>query len=316
MESDRFQRKNVYFPQLDVVFTSIDKTGSTSVKSLLMAAELVVEEGVPIEARADRILGLMPPGMMIHSMSVPQRYGLPAEIPDTAARMVILRDPIDRFLSMFINKIVDLTDPWFYIRHRKRNWQLDVDYSLAGVRRKAMALLDWIADGHFVDDAHWAPQVRFLLPDRRYDLALDTTELGSLPSRLAELRSELDWLAAVHMPVRNATDRDLPAIILTEEIEERVEELYREDLVARSELGIDRSGRPTPIGPDAEDAWTERALEIARRRERNLSRTIDTVTSTTSWRLITPLRRRALRSRRLQAILGRRNERRLRAKDA
>lgn len=170
-----------------VKYAAIAKCGSTFVKQLLWH----IDHGAP-----------HPAGDAIHDAEATlprEEVWDPAALSDAAAAFVVVRNPIDRFLSLYFDKVVGPGAARFVPLRARLIAERGLDPAPDGVaahRRNCLITLDWIEDTlkRRVDMAvnpHWRPQVMRLM-------AAETLNLQVLT--LDGLNAQLTHLLSPHVP--------------------------------------------------------------------------------------------------------------------
>jgi hypothetical protein len=295
-----------YFPTIDVAATMIAKTGNTSLKTFLVAAETVSRNHHDESARLAQFPFELAEGLSIHGDHSPiHQFRVERFVDEASVRLVILREPHRRFVSMFGNKFIDQQDPWIRLEYGDLDWSPDPFDSLEVVRAKVIEMLRWLNDGHLFEDPHWRPQSAFLAAGLPYNLVVDTTRLHETPRRIGALEPQLEWLADLKMPHRNTSNNALQELLLTTDSAALIDATYAADIELRRSFGLDQID-PWHFDCDRHvdpDTWSQAQLQMAARRLANVSRHLESVISqmesSRSWRLTRPLRDAANLARRV-----------------
>ncbi len=229
----------LYIPGLNAIYVAISKNACSLVKSELyrMAHGTARPEGVSPHNR--REMGFLGPS------DVPERQFLDWLLDERVFTFSFVRDPMERLVSCFRNRIRRLgAEPYDDPRPMRREWILNRQWALSeGGRRRIgyrRALNEDVSFECFVRavcrqhpwemDRHWVPQSRILARDLiRYD---HIGNVGSLADGLARVAERTG--AAAHyrfegerLNASPANDPRPPA--LTPELERSVREVYRQD---------------------------------------------------------------------------------------
>lgn len=231
--------ENYLFPRLNVAYTAIPKNGNTSVKNFLFNLEqssaLGTSQSSPASATS---------GMGIHrrpeiwKLRVPH---FPKSVRNPPLKLVVVRDPVERVLSAWVNKFVHAQHDFStYSRWRDQDFvPCDFD-SLEDLRVAFEVFTRRLAgDADFLlCDNHWKPQYLQRAPLESYDLVVDIAQLDSLPI-LLELHIGKELLgASTPMPKFNQTVSDVLALVSTPASIENIKSAYGRDYLELSGAGI------------------------------------------------------------------------------
>jgi len=237
---------DLYFPSIDVVATPISKVGNTALRSFLYAAETTQKNYTSDADRIQNFNSHLAPGTEIHNPASKIKEHLTRKGKHRdALSVVILRDPVDRFLSMYVDMFALAQIPVRLAPYLQHDWMVASTDDLTDVHEKVLRLLSWLeVDNHINDDFHWTPQVNSIVPNFTYDIALDINDLHSLPKRLAHSSQRLHWLENIEMPVRHQSNSTVQHLLGTEEIRARISSLYANDYTLRESLDLFPSDPP------------------------------------------------------------------------
>lgn len=217
----RRSREILYFP--------ITKCGCTFVKNLLWAIDHKAPHGEPLRVHRDDKLFLR---ATAHGYSENEIRGKPCAF-------VILRNPVDRFLSLYFDKVIG-AGQFRFIPLRKtlvEGYGLLADpASVADHRHNCEVLIRWIArnlggPSELRRDPHWRPLAERVETIRTLDLKVILLE---------DMERSVRWLLEPHAPEvaalmrgmeRNATHQPVTRDeVLSPELEAMIAGVYGEDL--------------------------------------------------------------------------------------
>jgi len=228
------------------LFSPISKVGNTALRSFLYAAEVTQKN---YSSDVDRIRNFhihLAPGTEIHHPeSRIKEFLVPKGQHSEALSVIIFRDPIDRFLSMYVDMFALAQIPIRLAPYLQHEWIVKSTDDLSDVQERVLRLLHWLeADNHINLDAHWTPQVKSMVPNFTYDIILDINDLYSLPKLLAHRSQKLRWLENIEMPVRHPSSSTVQHLLGTVEIRAQIASLYADDFALRESLDLFSSVPP------------------------------------------------------------------------
>ncbi len=221
------------------------KAGCTYLKNLLY----VLDHGTP-----------HPDPLHIHGNDAIKRQNLTQKQLENAISFFVVREPADRFLSLYFDKVYG-TGPqafsWIAKRlQAKRGFISGNNISLAAHQKNCGALLGYLEHKFAHQDIatlnpHWRPQI---------EVAKRAAFFGLNPLLLENLEQQLLQISGTRIPqlteamqmvsVRNESRRPFSNTeILTPEISRRIMALYRDDfaLYERIKNGWAKSGQPPKL---------------------------------------------------------------------
>jgi hypothetical protein len=192
------------------------------------------------------------------------------EAPPGVLRIATLRNPVDRIVSVFFNRLVKapngpfvftyLNSPWF---PRLSSFE-ELKKSFRGFVQELHANEEFRRKGNF----HWRSQSEYVPDISAFDLVIPTERLSEIPSLLASKREDLSWV--IDMPVIKfkQTDSRLADYVLEEDLVHLIEETYADDLMLLDQFGISRDfKRKVGLIPDPGHD-TEAEIRILREQRR------------------------------------------------
>jgi len=246
--------QDLFFPTINVLASPISKVGNTALRSFLYAAEITQQN---YTSDADRIRNFhshLAPGTEIHNPAsrIKEHLTRKGQYRESLS-VVILRDPVDRFLSMYVDMFALAQIPIRIAPYLQHEWMVKSTDELTNVHERVLRLLNWLeVDNHINVDEHWTPQVNFMVPNFTYDITLDINNLHSLPQRLAHSSQKLHWLENIEMPVRHQSNSTVQNLLGTEEIRARISSLYADDYTLRESLDL-----PTSVPPQVDTSTSQ-----------------------------------------------------------
>ena len=193
-------------------------------------------------------------------------------ISSRAIRVVALRNPLDRILSMWVDKAVLVEGTHMLQLHANSSWFPRTTDSVSEIQSRLIQFLKELSDPTFrLSDAHWAPQTTFIKSIKDYNHVVTTRDLKDLP-RILALYEHLSWLAVEEMPHFNKSQDSLKDFFITQEARELIHEIYKSDFTLLQSSGVIYPSRLENVNAasslsdlDAE-VWTrnQRRMEINR----------------------------------------------------
>jgi hypothetical protein len=217
-----------YFPLSRIAIIRVPKAGSTALFRWIMSVEKeqTTRCGQEIDPSVLRGVGLK----SIH------------DAPTGVLRIATLRNPVDRIVSVFFNRLVKapkghwvftyLNSPWF----PRLSSLEELKKSFRGFVQELHTNDEFRRKGNF----HWCSQTEFFPDISACDLVIPIERLSEIPSLLASKREDLSWV--IDMPVikLNQTDSWLADYVLEEDLVHLIEETYADDLSLLDQFGISR----------------------------------------------------------------------------
>ncbi|OUS05653.1 hypothetical protein A9Q96_10610 [Rhodobacterales bacterium 52_120_T64] len=224
---------------------AISKIGRTYLRNLLYILEHGDEYHAPLK---------------IHSKGVSSNSELTHTEAAKEVSFFVVRNPVDRFFSLYFDKIYDTGEhsfPWITKRLvEHRGFVHDANLTLEQHRANCLALLEYI-NRKFKTEAlqdinsHWSPQV---------EMAKKAIRFGLQPLLLENLEEQLLIIADGHieglekaiqaLPHRNSSPKPFTIEeILTPDIARRISDLYSDDqaLYERVKMAWDTTGQPPKL---------------------------------------------------------------------
>jgi hypothetical protein len=289
--------KHYHFPLIGVTYTDIPKNGSTSLKNYLF--DLEGQMSLSRNLQATLVRGSV---SHVHSRELSKIYSskrIYSPGNEESLRILILRDPRDRVLSAWLNKILFAHGGYQYQKYVGQNFVPEEANSLGELRECYRNFVERLSrDSRFLyEDVHWVPQTGYFKDTRDYDLVLSTDELTKLPKILgmhSKFRGPKDLPP---FPKLNSSWLPFTRGLETKESIELVRKTYRADLDALEESGIRLRNRI--VATDSEFSkmeegflQTQQSIVLAQQRNRILflESSLKAVKSSLSWRLTAPFR--------------------------
>lgn len=251
------------FPFLGVHLTAIPKCGCTTTLTYLIAAERAAGSSDPAEF--GNYLERMSGEQNVHDGT--DRAAFIAERAPTDSSKIltvaVVRDPLDRLLSMWIDKAVLGQGPAFFKAYSSCDWFPRTSDTLALVRERFRRFLNLLGDEDFRNsNAHWAPQTRYLRPNPdSYDALLTLPQVSTLPALLAERRPGLEWLRSQSVPRLHRTPAALK-LLFSDLARSHVDRLFAGDIAFLQVAGLRETG--TALAQDHAEGFDESAWESLR----------------------------------------------------
>jgi hypothetical protein len=234
---DRLIGMDYYFPRLEMYLTAIPKTGCTSSMNFFAALELFLLNNdlalsdnldqIRIESKSDELAST------IHSSeSSISRYLTTLEnssIPSSTLFIGIYRNPIDRFESFWTEKIVLQGDPNYLALSNLLLTEENVVslYETADAAKSFLNKLDFSNPESI--DPHVRPQSSFMLPIEKYDLLIETKNLGYILECLAEKSPKYNFLRKLKFPHHNNLPPTLKGTLRDFELMNVINNVYKSD---------------------------------------------------------------------------------------
>ncbi|MEO1550921.1 MAG: sulfotransferase family 2 domain-containing protein [Pseudomonadota bacterium] len=179
-----------------------------------------------------------------HEAEIPRAGHLSLEtVQDSPYGFMVLRDPADRLLSLYFDKIYGEGPQNFpHVRAtlaRDAGLSLDRALSAQGHQDNVMRLLDWLrrnlaGETKIKPNPHWKPQIERIRIGRKLNLAPLLLERldEQLPALLSPVLPQIEAQMA-KITARNRTERPLKSeAILTDRLRDEIADLYGRDLAA------------------------------------------------------------------------------------
>jgi hypothetical protein len=293
-----------YFPTLNIIFTAIPKTGSTSLKKYLFSLE--EEASGDIEA-ASAIRGGY--GDDIHSHEANRKFlfssrSLSRTKEELALKLLVVRNPVDRTISAWLNKFL-------FVPHRSREFlkYLGADFVPTSFQGGAVEMRRYLEkfvnrldnDPRFLHgDPHWTPQSSLI--DRRdaFDVVIETDKLRTLPEILFNHHDFLisaphfrDVLRDRRIGKENSSNPGFIDALSSPGLEDQIRSIYRVDFELFDALGIsqtERILRAELLNFDVETELGKLANEILERRVAFLTENLLHLRESKTWKLTAPIR--------------------------
>jgi len=260
--------EHYFLPEINVTFSSIPKTGCTTLKNFLFNLEQLSGQNKPYIALSDSYIG-----QDIHRPKFMRDYSVPTlKGPEfhKSLKILVLRNPYHRIRSAWTNKLL-------FAQHDYRLFQTHMDEDFTPVDFSSVQELSekfekftqrLHADREFMkSDAHWLPQVEFFGKVSDYDVVLETSELAKLERLLEYHLSLTKGTLDKALPRFNETASKLVTRIGTERAWDLIASTYKDDFDALSQAGLS-AGRPdSQFQQGSELSEHEMAIEKDRIRE-------------------------------------------------
>ena len=225
-----------YFPRCDIHLTAIPKTGCTSVMTFFTALEEFLESQFKTLGETTQIPKLdysfLKDVGNIHALNSPVwKYFIqnPLDIlSQNVFRIAILRNPFQRFISFWFDKVVNMSDP-YYAKIAIELLPLAPVISLREMQKYAEKFILNL-DEEFSLDPHFRPQILFLNSKVKYDLIMETEELIYLPSRFSNLDPKFQNLKDLEIPKFNISEHSQKDAFLSIELISAIELFYMKDI--------------------------------------------------------------------------------------
>ena len=301
-----------YFPLSGLFLTSIPKAGNTSTRSFFLAIECALEEA-SISGVTPTSLSYLEKEMSIHSNPQVWSYSVSPKsrkVPKSAIKVVALRHPLERTLSMWIDKVVLAEDAFMLAAFGDQDWFPNPNYSIKEMQECLILFLKKLRDPVFLaSDIHWIPQITFTPSIDEYTYILTTDNLSQLPEMLSE-QPHLSWLRNIPIPQFHRTEPTIKSYLFTQEVRDLVKEIYESDFNLLHSTGL---YHPSPLENDQfvnrdlnqdSENWKsiQRQAELSRinmisELSRQFQRSRASYENSRSWRMTAPLRYLARRVR-------------------
>ena len=235
---------NLYFPRSNIQLTAIPKTGCTSILSFFTALELKLESQNEFLNENTSISELdyafLNPLASIHVGNSPLwKYSdrnSRKTIHDGRLKVIVLRNPYDRFTSFWFNKIVYANDPHYF--------KLAIDLlppsnnlDFRSIQEAAQNFLLNLAPSRKLDP-HFRPQYLFVNGKTKYDLSIKTKNIQNIPSELSGILPRYRAIQDLEIPKLNFTASDIKTKFLNHELARLIEQIYHNDFELLKELEL------------------------------------------------------------------------------
>ena len=226
-----------FFPRLELYLTAIPKAGCTSSMNFFTSLELFLLnndltlsdnlDDVSIELKNEDLAS------RVHLSDSPTSRYLTtiksALIPSSTLFIGIYRDPIARFESFWIDKVVLQRDSNYFTLSNSLLREKEIT-SIVDTTDAAKVFLNTLdfSKPEFIDP-HIRPQSSFMLPVERYDLLLETKNLDHLPRYLAEKSPKYNFLRKLKFPHHNQPLPLLKNALLDFELVNAIYKVYESD---------------------------------------------------------------------------------------
>lgn len=226
---------HLYYPRSKVFLTCIYKNGSTSAKNFFGAFEMYLDESKldidDINNQVHPQLRYAEPPWKVHSDNeLSKKYVVDHDIENNdVCSIVILRNPLERFSSFWFNKMVLMGEVTYFKMAMKFFPNSDIK-SMDQIRESAKEFLK-SSDFQeiFLTDIHLQPQHFSIQKNRAYNLYVETSLLGELPSILSEKFARYKILKHTVFPHFNSTLPEYMSKFYDQELVDVIERYYRED---------------------------------------------------------------------------------------
>jgi len=301
--------EHYFLPKTNIAFTVIPKTGCTSLKNYLIDLERQYSAR-DFDPNESQYLN-----MAIHSSKLASRYLISAAQFARGAstpNILVLRNPYDRALSAWMNKLLYAQDDYGIYNRLKQEPFTPVEFdSIEDLNIAFEKFAERLFENRvFLDsDRHWKPQHTFVKDLAKHQIVLETNDLSSLQVTLSRDPRFGPYLVNKPVPRFNSTRQPLLRHIGTDRAWDLIERTYNKDFRLLEQAGLAKPVRPNSVKEDqilkqylisqekpfieksrsdSETAWrtTERDGEM-----RALQAELEAIKSSKSWRWTAPLRK-------------------------
>ena len=247
-------------PTVNVSFSSIPKTGCTTLKNYLFALEQDQIRQDKSETAAFEYVG-----HDIHRPTVMRHYQvntLKVNGPADSLKILVLRNPYHRALSAWVNKLVFAQNDYGIFEKLRDEPFTPVEFfSVEDLNQAFEKFTERLAsDKKFLQsNTHWLPQVDFFDDVLDYDVVLETSGLGELQGIIEKHLKSQGRISNRSFPHFNATSSVLVSHIGTRASWDFVGSTYKKDLKALTDAGL-AVKRPDD-GSTLKEPITQQALE-------------------------------------------------------
>jgi hypothetical protein len=253
--------RHYFLPTINVSFCEIPKNGSTSLKNYLFALE---QESSRSNLETPASIQFF--GQTIHGnpeMKDFQVKNIKDKRVKQSLRILILRNPYQRVLSSWVNKLLFAQHDYMIFRQLRHEPFTPVDFSsvedLDQAFEKFAEKLSRNKEFLYSNN-HWRPQVEFYGDISDYDVVLETSEIARLESIVWKHLGLQSDPKPLPFPQFNQSKSLLVSQIGTTRAWDFVQSTYSEDLDVMSKAGLnvrrpdETPKHSEPLSPEAFEA--------------------------------------------------------------
>lgn len=261
-----------FFPNINIAFTPIPKTGITTLKDYLYKLEMLAAGAMRTNS-----LTIENSGANIHRNKELDKY-LVDDIDSIQLgrpiRILALRNPYRRALSAWTNKFLLVpSDGYMYKRYREEDFVPKSFNSIREINHCFEKFTQRLAqdEGFRAENTHWRPQSSFVSEATEWDYVVETSQLDSLGKFLTQhLRPGLLEQAG-EIPQLNDTANHVKALLGSDLAWSQVEKGYQSDFSLMHKFKLDTM-KPAVNSASENQAETLLISNIRLTVERNLAR--------------------------------------------
>jgi hypothetical protein len=242
--------EHYFLPKTNIAFTAIPKTGCTSLKNYLIDLERAYSAGNFDLTQTEYL------NMGIHSSKLASQYQITAAqfaAGKSSPNILVLRDPYQRALSAWTNKLLYAQDDYSIYHRLKMEPFTPVEFESMEDLNTAFEsfAIRLFQDPVFLDsDTHWKPQHTFVRDLSKHQIVLETSNLSSLQTTLATDPRFGPYLVNKAVPRFNATRSQLMGRIGTNRAWDLIERTYAQDFHLLEQAGLSKPARPSAVQED------------------------------------------------------------------
>lgn len=239
-------RYHFFFPASRIGVVAPPKTGSTSLLQALIELE-------------NRLSGAVYslPGQTAHKVAAENFSWVTGCQPERS--IAVLRDPVERFYSAFLDKLLLSRDQHYVAAPEVREIQKLLLNTKKDAKHNMQEMLRSLQSGNFSWDGHFVPQTSILSPNASYSEVIDFTSIGDIvksleifheipPGQLGKLESN-----------KNPNSWELKNYLLDAKTINTIRNIFKDDYAYASAVNLTFKSKVPKSGND------ESAIELIRR---------------------------------------------------
>ena len=200
------------FPKIGVFITLIPKCGSTEVLSKLIALE---RQETHKESRVWHS-SRMARGYQIFSQQEAENY---------SERILILRDPVERLISFYNDKVIDSDDKLYQWMYRHKNWAISERLNKMG--SKGSGFESFVgelcaSESRLYKDKHLRAQFGYAFPVDLYTNVIQTQQINTFFENLG---------VPLQRRIQNRSSQQIKTSDVSPELIGKIKEFYADDYV-------------------------------------------------------------------------------------